>query len=264
MKEKQNMEQWLAAATSGIRFKPDRRAVEEELRGHFEDKVADLQRVFHISAEEAEEMALERMGDPERIGKELAKIHRPWLGYLWQLSRVVFGLALVLCLVAGLGGGERLWGWYLEPWRCEPPVALAPESARMGSYTFKIKEAVFVDYPEESGLTDQVRVTFRVSTPRFWENISHVAVQMYTTLETADGQTWPMDRQRLYSPESTFGPFQVLSGLEQRRTGLFYREYTAYADAPWQEGDRAALNFDFEQGELSLSAKLVRIEGDET
>ena len=261
MGRKWNIDIWLDAATSGIRFKPDRRAVEEELRGHFEDKSADLQRVFHISEKEAEKMALERMGDPEQIGKELAKIHKPWLGYLWRLSRMAFGLALVLCLIAGLGGGTPLWKWRVEPWRCETPVGLAPESARLGGYTFAIKEAVYVDYPQESELTDQVRVVFRISTPRFWENIHDVAVQTCTTLETADGQVWLMDRQRLYAPMG--GPYQVLSGLELRRESLFFREYVAYADAPWSEGDRAALNFDFEQGNLSLSAQLVRIEGDE-
>ena len=37
---------WLDTAVSGIRFGPDRRAVLEELEGHFEDKIADLRRVF--------------------------------------------------------------------------------------------------------------------------------------------------------------------------------------------------------------------------
>ena len=98
MKQKRNMEHWLEAATSGIRFKPDREAVKEELRGHFEDKVADLQRFYHISPEEAEGMALERMGDAKKIGAELAKIYKPWLGYLWRLSQAMAVLMALLAL----------------------------------------------------------------------------------------------------------------------------------------------------------------------
>ena len=37
--------------------------------------------------EDAEARALEDMGDPEEIGKELARIHKPWLGYLWRASK---------------------------------------------------------------------------------------------------------------------------------------------------------------------------------
>ena len=37
---------------SGIRFKPDRQAVEEELREHIEDKTLDLMRIFPGMTEE--------------------------------------------------------------------------------------------------------------------------------------------------------------------------------------------------------------------
>lgn len=70
---------WLDTAVGGIRFGPDRAAVREELEAHMEDKAADLQRIFPgISREEAEERALSEMGDPAEIGKELARVHKPW------------------------------------------------------------------------------------------------------------------------------------------------------------------------------------------
>ena len=76
---------WLDTAVSGIRFGPDRAAVREELEAHMEDKTADFQRIFPgISREEAEERALSEMGDPAEIGKELARVHKPWLGWLWR------------------------------------------------------------------------------------------------------------------------------------------------------------------------------------
>ena len=92
---------WLDTATRGIRFKPDRAAVRVELAAHLEDKRADLQRIFpDLSHQEAEVRALAAMGDPEELGRELANIHRPWLGYLWVASRV-----LCVCMVLGV-----LWG----------------------------------------------------------------------------------------------------------------------------------------------------------
>ena len=98
VKEKK-IQDWLNTAVSGIRFWLDREKVEEELRGHLEDKTADLQRIFHLSREEAEEMALKQMGDAEEIGKELARIHRPWLGRLWRVSQVVLAVTLAAAVV---------------------------------------------------------------------------------------------------------------------------------------------------------------------
>ena len=94
--------EWLYKATAGIRFKPDRKAVRAELEEHLEDKAMDLRRIFpELTEEEAWERAVSEMGDPMEIGKELARLHRPWLGCLWRVSQVVLGLA---CL-------SLLWSW---------------------------------------------------------------------------------------------------------------------------------------------------------
>ena len=99
---------WLETAVGGIRFKPDREAVEAELREHIEDKTADLMRIFpDMNEEEARERALTQMGDPEEIGKELAKIHKPWLGYLWVASRVLLATLLLLTGAALCGSLAR-------------------------------------------------------------------------------------------------------------------------------------------------------------
>lgn len=100
MDKKKSVRSWLDTAVAGIRFKPDRAAVERELREHIEDKIADLCRLYpDLSQEEAEDMALGRMGDPKEIGRELAKIHKPLWGCLWELSKVLVAVA-VLGLVA--------------------------------------------------------------------------------------------------------------------------------------------------------------------
>ena len=108
MRENMALLRWLETAVSGIRFKPDRLAVRAELYGHLEDRALDLMRLFpDMDPDEARDRALSTMGDAEELKKELARVHRPWLGYLWQASRwLVWGL-LALCLVL-------LVNWYVE------------------------------------------------------------------------------------------------------------------------------------------------------
>lgn len=116
----QQLQSWLETAVSGVRFRPDRVEVERELREHIEDKLAGLQRIYpDMTAQEAGAMALAQMGDPAEIGKELARIHKPWLGRLWEASKVLMGLllaALIWCSVSmdyhdshHIGGA--LWDW---------------------------------------------------------------------------------------------------------------------------------------------------------
>ena len=94
--------EWLYKATAGIRFKPDRKAVRAELEEHLEDKTMDLRRIFpELTEEEAWERAVSEMGDPMEIGRELARLHRPWLGCLWRVSQVVLGWPASPCCGAG-------------------------------------------------------------------------------------------------------------------------------------------------------------------
>lgn len=105
---------WLDTATRGIRFGPDRAAVRAELEAHLEDKTADLERIFpDLSRGEAERLAVERMGDPEQIGKELARLHKPWLGWIWVACRWVLILAAVVLLSGGAidRGYEAISAW---------------------------------------------------------------------------------------------------------------------------------------------------------
>ena len=111
---RQRRERWLDTAVGGIRFKPDRKAVRAELGAHLEDKAADLQRIFpELTAEEARGRALEQMGDAAEIGRELAKIHRPWLGWLWRASRwAVFLAAAAAVLKWGAWTAEQVQDWW--------------------------------------------------------------------------------------------------------------------------------------------------------
>ncbi|RKI70117.1 hypothetical protein D7V91_03900 [bacterium 1xD42-67] len=175
---------WLDMAVSGIRSRADREAVRAELLAHLEDKTADLQRVFpQIPLSEAQERALAGMGDPEEVRRELARVHRPWLGWLWRASQVLAAVTLVLAFVLYGGDGLRDWTRGLEqdsewnriedcyqsgidPWQGDgadrddgvirtPLAALQPEdSVRVGDYRFRIKRAglfCFQDAEQEPG-----------------------------------------------------------------------------------------------------------------
>ena len=115
-----SVEQWLDGAVRGIQFKPDRMKVAGELREHIEDKMLDLQRIFpDMTREEARQMALEQMGDPEEIGAELARIHRPWWGRIWSVTRWMAWLCLVclLLLVWVETGWRGDLNWYEDAFR---------------------------------------------------------------------------------------------------------------------------------------------------
>lgn len=91
-----NFQIWVNAVCQEVRFRPDRRSIELELRDHYEDHVRDILRLGR-PRELAEQRALEAMGNPQEVGRALDKVHKPWLGWLWEVSRVlVLSLALLL------------------------------------------------------------------------------------------------------------------------------------------------------------------------
>ena len=262
--------EWLETATKGIRFGPDRRAVRAELREHLEDKAADMVRIFHIEGEEAEREALKRMGDPEEIGRKLAKIHKPWLGYLWlaSLGLIAVAAALFICCIPTLfvqwidGPGPAPRNAY------DAVVDLEPEQVKLGGYTFQIMEA-----KQESGLG---YVTLRVSYPKFWEPADGAGVLRALTVVLEDGtriHLWGTERTLLsygvsYSifaeTEATREGKPVLDeevdmDASPRYQGLFYQDISIKLrqGAHCQTGDRITLELNYPTERAVLSARLT-------
>ena len=98
---------WAFQACAHIRFKPDRAAAEEELLAHLEDKAEAILREKDLLVYEAEQQALASMGDPDEVGRQLAAVHKPWLGYLWLWSRRVLIMCIVAVIWAAWGFSER-------------------------------------------------------------------------------------------------------------------------------------------------------------
>nr|WP_325230125.1 permease prefix domain 1-containing protein [uncultured Oscillibacter sp.] len=93
-----NFQIWINAVCEQVRFRPDHRSIEFELRDHYEEHVRDLIRLGR-PRELAEERALEAMGNAQEVGRALDMVHKPWLGWLWEASRALALALTVLTLV---------------------------------------------------------------------------------------------------------------------------------------------------------------------
>ena len=76
-----------------IKYKPANRLIFEEIEAHIEELKND-NLCKGLSEEQAEETAVEQMGDAKKIGKRLNRIHRPkldWITLILSLGFMYFG-----------------------------------------------------------------------------------------------------------------------------------------------------------------------------
>jgi len=104
---KPNIYSWCAAVLREVRFFPDHKAIEEELKNHYEDRCRGLCTAGYTE-KEAEARALAAMGDPVEVGQMLNRVHKPWLGWLWVLSTAL--AVFLLLTVLWQGWHQREWG----------------------------------------------------------------------------------------------------------------------------------------------------------
>lgn len=179
--KQQGLDQWLDTAVGGIRFKPDRQAVREELAAHLEDKTADFRRIFpDISPEEAEARALGEMGDAAEIGKELARFHKPWLGYLWRASQLCMAAAVIWLAALIIGGGDL-------GFRQEGSV-FSQETGGVGGFlaqsVFDTEEVASVPLPRQQPVR-QSGYTFTVEEGDLWTPVTEVGDKVSVAYEGA-------------------------------------------------------------------------------
>ncbi|MFS0727823.1 permease prefix domain 1-containing protein [Paenibacillus sp. 1P07SE] len=74
--EQQSTDDFLQTVCVQIRAKTAHRQVRRELEGHIQDVIEELTSEG-MSPEEAERIAVERMGDPRDIGRQLNQVHKP-------------------------------------------------------------------------------------------------------------------------------------------------------------------------------------------
>ena len=86
---------WCEVAVRGIRYKPDRAKVYDELYAHLEDRFDALSERGTPKIE-AEAQALAAMGSAEEVAEQMEQIHRPFWGYLLRFARWLLLVAAVL------------------------------------------------------------------------------------------------------------------------------------------------------------------------
>ena len=92
---------WCQVATHTILYHPDRKAVCTELRQHVDERCDSF---LEKGMEEKEAVAktLEVMGNPYELAVILGKIHRPYWGFAYSISKAlaiglaIFALALLV------------------------------------------------------------------------------------------------------------------------------------------------------------------------
>ena len=260
--ERTPAESWLDKATAGIRFGPDRKEVRRELEEHLEDKALDLQRIFpDLTAEEAKERAASEMGDPAEIGKELAKVHKPWLGRLWMFSRVLlvcsvvlsFFLLLQLALlllavpVALLSGGGR-----------EVSPAASPVEEQYGDQG----TLNYLGELEESGVVQAGEYTFTAGSGELWSLTGNGARRYVAAVPlevrhdrpgemlyfTVWDRMWAEDGQGSRLPFLSDPPEGEDVGnciwITEGSRGVFRDSYTLFLELPSLEAEQVFLRYD--------------------
>ena len=236
MKEsREKTDKWLDKATAGIRFGPDRRTVRSELSAHLEDKALDFQRIFPgLPEDEAKERAAAEMGDPEEIGRELARLHRPLLGYAWLASKVLLGLVIgaAVLLFANrtyqyglsnlLDGPHSWYGDY------DPPIAAI----------YKGVELDYLGPLADSGPVQAGEYTFSTDCGELW-NVTmgngETSRVVYFQLEVRHPR--PMERLNYLVEENMWA--------QDDRGGVILSSREYYDDMVYSErGGRKVLHFD--------------------
>lgn len=184
---------WINAVCQEIRFRPDRKGIAKELRIHYEDHVRDLLRLGR-APELAEQRALAAMGNAQEVGWALDRVHKPWLGWLWEISRVLT-LALALLLAWKVLENDYLTRplaettWNQLTWAV-PARADHAATDYLDLWLSAGEPEAFQDPDEEAVLPGETRVQVSLSLCLETRDVFHTELSgLYQGLEvTADGQ----------------------------------------------------------------------------
>ena len=111
-----NAKEFLNNVSKEIKYKPANKYISDELESHIEELKND-NLCKGLSEEQAEETAVEQMGDAKKIGKRLNRIHRPkldWITLIFSLAFIYFGGQFwsLFHLESYWNNGEYLIDWY--------------------------------------------------------------------------------------------------------------------------------------------------------
>jgi len=159
---------WTEQVGSFILHPADRAAVLRELDGHIEDRM-EAYIEAGLSREEAEAKAQAAMGDPTAVGKQLAALHKPWLGWLAAASKVWLLLCIAMMLVMLWQGSSAIrplhrqaadrYAHYVEMAQAEgASIEVLPTGGgfSLGDYTVRIERAFLARQADKRHLLVEV------------------------------------------------------------------------------------------------------------
>lgn len=140
---------WVETAAGQMKFPPDRKYVRQELWDHLIDRREDFLAQGKTMAE-AEAAAVAVMGDPVEIGRQLNRIHRPILGWIWKISQILLIAVLVFSL------GNVIWNDSFSWYDLLPGVDWELGDCQYGSITYL--EEPYTQTPVWTGAVEQAGV----------------------------------------------------------------------------------------------------------
>lgn len=129
--------EYLQRVRKHILYVFDRNSIEQELAQHLQDSMDDLWEAGY-SKEEAERLAVEYMGSPDEVGKQLNKEHHPVLGYAW-LASVVLLIVLVFPTLGSVGHAIHMAMKTITPITIENSVETYPLNMDLELSTHKVR-----------------------------------------------------------------------------------------------------------------------------
>ena len=236
--ERLDLRRWCEAAVSGIRYKPDRAKVYDELYAHLEDRCAGLIEAG-VPEREAAEKALAAMGSAEEVAEMLERIHRPFWGWVLTFARVLLIVAAVLALFTV---PRRLFSL---------GIASAPPGGVEGLYNLIAEtnsslrsERVFYAEPMARDSSDGYRFTLtRCAQWHTYGELDGAEIdsdEFYLTVESLYLRPWRQDREILrtfYAVDSlgnVYGAYDVTlyNGVSRALVGNPYR--TGLCTVTWE------------------------------
>lgn len=89
---------WCSIAASQIRYTPDREEVFQELKQHLDER-SDSFLAQGMTEWEAVEKTLEVMGNPNDLSVMLGRIHRPFWGYAYSITKKLAKILVIVTLI---------------------------------------------------------------------------------------------------------------------------------------------------------------------
>ena len=211
---------WCKTAVSKIRYGPDHEAVYRELYAHLEDLYDDATG-RGLTPSEARQEALNRMGSAVELAPQLGAIHRPWLGYLLELTKWCIYL---VCAALAI----QLWGftrnhsfsvgyipWYYEnpgepltvygedgTWEAHRILDYDPDCrTSCDGFTFDVSRAVMSfhdDYADDSQDTFYFHFQVEVTSLFQWAELDDIPLHDFWAVDSL-GNTYSSYRNDAHS-----------------------------------------------------------------